>query len=374
MARTGSIPQGTENQIGSVDPAGKHQGCVGYCPLVSIVLPAFNESALLENNLGRIVSYLHSLEQEFRWEIIVVNDGSMDQTGEIAEKFAKLHPHVRICHHPTNLGLGQAFKSGFSISKGDYVVTLDVDLSYSPDHIGKLLGKIIGSKAQMVLASPYMVEGTISNVPLMRRKLSIWANRFLSLFARGNISTLTCMVRAYEGEFVRTLDLRAKGMEIMPEMIYKAMILRAKIEQIPANLDWGIQNAEGQERKSSMMVARHIFSTILSGFNFRPFMFFIIPGVFSLLVSLYAGAWVVIHAADQYVVLDQYQTIASRVSASVAAAFSLAPHTFIIGGMGLMISIQLISLGILAMQSKNYFEEVFHLGSTIYSSRTERER
>ncbi len=53
------------------------------------------------------------------------------------------------------------------------------------------------------------------------------------------------------------------GMDVMPETVYKAMILRAKIDQIPAHLDWGLQQQVGTERKSSMRILRHILATIL---------------------------------------------------------------------------------------------------------------
>ena len=137
--------------------------------------------------------------------------------------------------------------------------------------------KIRETKAKIVLASPYMKGGTIGNVPGIRRFLSIAANRFLSIFAQGHLSTLTCMVRAYDGPYIRALNLRSTGMDVMPETVYKSMILRARIEQIPAYLDWGPQEKGKTKRTSSMRVLRQIFTTLLSGFIFRPFAFFIFP-------------------------------------------------------------------------------------------------
>lgn len=334
-------------------------------PLVSLVLPAYNEAAILEQNLERLCDYMRSLERDYRWEIVLINDGSADATGAIAERFARAHDNVRVYHHIKNFGLGQAFKFAFRQCRGDYVVTLDVDLSYAPEHIGRLLAKIRATRAKIVLASPYMQGGSLANVPWLRRVLSIWANRFLGLFARGHLSTLTCMVRAYDGEFLRALNLRATGMEVMPEMIYKAMILRGRIEQIPAHLDWGLQVAAGPKRRSSMRVLRHTLATLLAGFIFRPFMFFIAPGLVLLVFALYVNGWMFVHFFEQYFNPALAITGADRVSAAVAAAYALHPHTFIVGLLSLMLAIQLIGLGILAMQSKNYFEEMFHLGSSI---------
>jgi glycosyltransferase involved in cell wall biosynthesis len=330
-------------------------------PLVSVVLPAFNESAVLEQNFEVVEAYLQTMAPHYRFEVILVNDGSTDGTREIAEAIAARRNDVHLIHHPTNLGLGMAFRSAFAQARGDFVITMDIDLSYDAGHIGVMLDKMRETHAQIVLASPYMPGGRLSNVPFLRRTLSIWANRFLSVFAPGKLSTLTCMVRAYEGDFIRGLVLRSTGMEVMPEVVYKTMIMRGRIAQVPAHLDWSRQIAVGPRRKSSLRLARHMFGTLLSGFIFRPFMFFILPGLFLLAFSLWTNAWMLVHFFEAYGAIGPVD--GSRASAAVAQAYREFPHTFIVGLLSLMLSIQLIGLGILALQAKNYFEEVFHLGS-----------
>jgi glycosyltransferase involved in cell wall biosynthesis len=333
-------------------------------PLVTLLLPAFNEAGILEENVGVLRQYLTSLRDRYRFEILIVNDGSRDATAEIAEALALRHPEIRAVHHPRNFGLGQAFKTGFAQSSGDYIVTLDIDLSYGPEHIGALLERIVATRAKLVLASPYMAGGQITNVPWLRRLLSVWANRFLGLFAHGNLSTLTAMTRAYDGPFIRALALRATGMEVMPETIYKSMIMRARIEQIPAHLDWSRQIAAAPRRKSSMRIVRHMFATLLSGFIFRPFMFFIAPGLVLLAFSLYVNTWMVMHFFEALGTAPDGSLLA-RSAVAVADAYAQYPHTFIVGLLSLMLAVQLVSLGILALQSKSYFEEIFHLGITL---------
>jgi hypothetical protein len=331
-------------------------------PLVSLILPAYNEEAILEANLAKIFAYLDSLADRYRWEVILINDGSRDRTGEIGDRIARQRADFTALHHPRNFGLGQALKFGFAHSTGDYVVSIDVDLSYSTAHIGLLLDTIRSTKAKMVLASPYMKGGTIGNVPALRRVLSVWANRFLSLLASGRLSTLTCLVRAYDGPFIRSLNLRALGMEVMPETIYKSMVLRATIDQIPATLDWELQVGPGA-RKSSMRILRQVFRTLLSGFVFRPFVFFVMPGLALLAFSAYVNLWMIIHFFQAFAALPD--DVTGRVSVAVANAYRDFPHTFVVGLFSLTLSIQLISLGLIALQNKNYFEEMFHLASGI---------
>lgn len=328
--------------------------------LVSVILPAYNEASILEGNLHKVLSYLEELDR-YRWEVLIVNDGSSDSTGEIAEKFAAGREDVQVLHHHRNFGLGQALKFGTSRSRGDYIITLDIDLSYAPDHIPKILDALEQTNAKLVLASPYMHGGTISNVPWLRKFLSIGANSFLSLVAHGGLSTLTCMVRGYDGVFARSLVLRATGMEIMPETIYKTMIMRGSIVQIPAHLDWGLQVGE-QRRRSSMKIFRHMIATILSGFVFRPFVFFIVPGLILLAFSLWVNAWMFIHFFDALNAVPP-DIATDSISWAIASAYQQYPHTFIVGLLSMMLSIQLIGLGTIALQNKNYFEEIYFLGS-----------
>lgn len=336
-------------------------------PFVSIVVPAYNEAAIIEENLSRLCQYMETLEDKYRWEIIVVNDGSRDKTGELAEAFARGKDNILVLHHIVNFQLGQALRFAFGRCRGDYVVTMDVDLSYSPDHIEKLLAKIRETRAKIVIASPYMPGGKVSNVPWLRRTLSIWANRFLSLTARGRLSTLTGMVRAYDRKFLRALDLQAMDMSINAEIIYKAMLLNAWIVEIPAHLDWSFQKSQGTNRVSSIKIMRSIITYLLSGFMFRPVMFFLLPGFALFLLSLYPFGWALIHTARQLQNIPaSIVSFDSRLSGAVAAAFQQSPHSFIVGGIALMLSIQLISLGIVVLQSKRYFEELFHLSTTIY--------
>jgi glycosyltransferase involved in cell wall biosynthesis len=355
-------------------PAVVGESWVAAKPLVSLVVPAYNEAPIVDKSLTELCHHMELLEREYRWEIVVVNDGSADETGALAEAFARSRNNIHVLHHRKNFGLGQAFRTAFKYCRGDYIVTLDMDLSYSPDHIAKLLSAITKTNAKIVVASPYMDGGRISNVPWLRRQLSIWANRFLSLASNGRLSTLTGMVRAYDGKFLRSLNLKAMGMEINPEIVYKATLLRAELQEIPAHLDWHFATTKGDQRKSSMKLLRHTLSVLLSGFLFRPVMFFLVPGFGLLLFAFYVNGWMLVHFFNYYQSLGQYNWFFARASAAVSAAYKEFPHTFIVGGLASMLAIQLISLGILALQSKSYFEEIFHLGTSLRNGMNESGR
>lgn len=354
-----------------------HNGLTpGVRPLVSLVVPAYNEAAILDENLELLCHYMEGLEDLYDWEILVINDGSRDQTGQLAADFASRWPdRVWVIHHLRNGGLGQALKTGFEHARGNYVITLDLDLSYSPDHIARLLQKIIDSRAQVVVASPYMEGGQVSNVPGLRKFLSVWANRFLSLTAHRSISTLTGMVRVYDARFLRRLNPRSRGMDIMPEIIHKAQLLNEPIEEIPAHLHWrtpSLPSPRAPRRKSSMKILKHTWSIFFYGFMFRPVMFFFIPSLLFFLGSAYSGFWALQHIHAEYQAMAVNGSV-SDLTLPLALAYQHNTHTFVLGGMMLMLGIQLFSLAVLSAQSKYYFEETFYLGSSSRRSSRQRE-
>jgi glycosyltransferase involved in cell wall biosynthesis len=333
-------------------------------PLVSVIVPAYNEAAILEESLTKLTDHLASLEDLYRWELVVVNDGSTDETGGIAETFARTRANVRILHHHVNFRLGQALRYAFNSTRGDYVAVIDCDLSYDPEHLSRMLYAIEDSKARIVIASPYAKGGRTTNIPFGRRVLSRGANWMLSRAAGGDLTTLTGMVRVYDGRFLRSLDLRSMDAEINTEIVYKARILHARIVEIPAHLDWSFTSTGGTRRRANLRVSRSTVSSLFSSFLFRPFWFFLLPGLVLLAIAVYSFGWCVWHVAQVYGEPSPFGN--SGLTGAIQNAYERAPHTFLITGITLVLSVQLIGLGVLAAQGKRYFEELFHLGTSIY--------
>jgi glycosyltransferase involved in cell wall biosynthesis len=340
-------------------------------PLVSIVLPAYEEAAILREHVIVLLEYLKTLKRRFRFEIVIVNDGSRDRTGEIASQLAAEFDGIRAFHHPRNFGPGQALKTGFAQCRGQYVLVLDIDLSYGPEHVALLLERITKTGARLVLASPYMRGGRVVDVPWLRVVFSRVANWFLARASGQRISTMTCMVRAIDGRFLRSMHLRSTGMDVMPEMIHKAKLLRASIEEVPAELNWERQNRLRGKRRSSLKLLQQILGTTVSGFILRPFTFLLVPGLLLLAFAAYVNTWMVIHFLQAHAELGATPGALQDMSTAVALAYSRYPHTFIVGLLALMLAMQLIGMAMLSLQNKRYFDELFHLGSTLLRERRE---
>lgn len=337
-------------------------------PFISIIAPCYNEEAILELNINAIIKYMEEKDQKYLWEILIINDGSRDATGAIADGLAVKNSHVRVIHHPTNLNLGNALQTGFRNSKGEIIVVLDIDLSYAVNYIEQMTDKLIETSADIVIASPYMKGGKVTAVPFMRNIMSKYVNRFMHFAAQDKYYTFTGMVRAYRKSYIQTVNLKTKDYEIMPEIIYKSMILRAKIIEIPAHLDWTEQNKFAGKRTSSLRIFRSFFSGLMSGFIFRPYIFFLGIGTILMALSLFELVWLLRDTiADLSKVRMQSPPPDYAFSFSLAQQWKKNPQTFIVGGITFIAAIQFLSLGFLSLQNKRYFEELFHLGTALKS-------
>jgi glycosyltransferase involved in cell wall biosynthesis len=269
-------------------------------------------------------------------------------------------------HHKINRNLGGALRTGFSHAKGQYVVVLDIDLSYAPELIEKMLDKLIETDADVVVASPYMKGGRNTNVPFLRLLLSKTVNKVMRLSSGINIHTFTSMARAYKSEFLKSLSLKSNTYSINPEIIQKANILRARIVEIPAHLDWSYQLSEGKNRASSLRVYKGILLGLMSSFIFRPYGFFMFIGITLFIISMYIIAWIFYHT---FVIFPEIQVSSGLVNdqftEAVATVFRNRPHSFFVGGLTLIVAMQFIGIGFLSLQNKRYFDELFHLNSAI---------
>lgn len=338
-------------------------------PLVSVITPAYNEAVIISQNLEKICVYLDQFREHYRYEVIVVNDGSKDETGPLADAFAATHPHVQVIHHQVNRYLGGALRTGFHHAQGDQIVVLDLDLSYSVDHIERMLAEQAATKADIVVASPYMKGGTCTKVPWFRLLLSKFANRLMRLASPADLHTFTGMVRVYRREFLQQLNLKSNTNSIMPEIIQKALILRGRVIEIPGHLDWSFQeHAVG--RQSSMRIARGIMASLMASFIFRPYALFMTVGVLLFLVGAYALGNAMWRAVAIYpeMVVDYTHPI----NAAIAQVFRARPQLFFFAGICLVLALQFFGIGFLSLQNKRYFDELFHINSNQLRQLTRR--
>jgi glycosyltransferase involved in cell wall biosynthesis len=204
-------------------------------PFLSIIVPMCNEEGNIKSTLDRIDQAVKDTYSPY--EVVVVDDGSTDRTLQVLQDSFGNDPRVRIFSHGENFGRGRALRTGFAEAKGEFIVSIDADLSYDPIVIGRLIDALTAKEhMHIAVASPYMVGGGTENVPFFRLLVSRLGNKILSFFFPQKISTSTGIFRAYRASAIRSLELESNGKEIHLEILSKAFAVGFGVIEIPAIL------------------------------------------------------------------------------------------------------------------------------------------
>ena len=205
----------------------------------ALLLPAYNEGPTIRATLERLEGYFESAFPNVERELIVVDDGSVDDTvGQIEAYRRESGSNLRLLMNPANLGLAAALETAAAATRMAVSIVVDADLSYAPETLGDLWLAINETRADCALASPYSRGGAVRNVPFVRRAASVMANGLLSWCAGGRLKTLTGMVRAYRTRLLCDL-LARRGVEEFNSWSVADMLERGlQLVEVPAILAW----------------------------------------------------------------------------------------------------------------------------------------
>jgi glycosyltransferase involved in cell wall biosynthesis len=252
---------------------------------LSVIIPMFNESENVESTLNRVEQALGSFKGSY--EIIAVNDGSLDNTFDILNELAKQDGKLRIISYGKNAGRGKALKEGFKESRGEIIISTDADLSYDPHYILDFVETLrTEQEIDFVLASPYMPGGGVKNVPFHRLWISRLGNKILRFAMPNRIYTSTGIFRAYRRKVLESLELESDGKEIHLEILSKALALGYRVKEIPAILT-------GREKGRSKFKFRKTTLThlVFSIFE-KPMIIFGFLGLLTLGIGFLVGIYI----------------------------------------------------------------------------------
>jgi glycosyltransferase involved in cell wall biosynthesis len=185
-------------------------------PALSYFFPAHNEEANLEGLVAEALATLPSLAETF--EIIIVNDGSRDATGRIADELTAANPGtVRAVHHPTNLGYGAALRSGFRAAAYEHVAFTDGDRQFHVADVGRLIDRMAESDRPDVVVG-YRIKRADPIVRTIYARCYRLANR---IFFGLKVRDVDCACKVFRREALDGIGVESGGAFFSAELLIK---------------------------------------------------------------------------------------------------------------------------------------------------------
>lgn len=203
-----------------------------------VVLPTYNERENLTTVVGLARSALATCDPPVDGTVLIVDDGSPDGTGELADALAREHADVRVLHRARKGGLGGAYLAGFDAAlaqDADLVIEMDADLSHDPADIPRLIAAA-REGADVVLGSRYLPGGGVEGWPLHRRLISRAGGRYAAIMLGLPLTDLTGGFKCFRAGALRALDpdlVHSRGYAFQIELTFHAARAGLEIVEIP---------------------------------------------------------------------------------------------------------------------------------------------
>ncbi len=202
---------------------------------LTIVIPCFNEEAGIAPLVERLIELRTSLTQLPTFRVILVDDGSTDETWPLMLEAAARYPWLELLRHSHNRGITAAVMTGIQAAGTQWVATMDSDCTYDPMQLHALIDAVDDDVA-MVTASPYHAHGKVVGVPKWRLWLSRAASRAYAVVLGQSIHTYTSCFRLYRRSAVASLTCQDNGFVGITELLWLVIRGGGKVVETPAVL------------------------------------------------------------------------------------------------------------------------------------------
>jgi len=223
---------------------------------LSVVIPAFNEEALVDALLGRVTEALQGWDAE----VVAVDDGSTDGTFPALQAWSRRDARIRVLRHGENRGKAAAIRSALAELRGELVLIQDADLEYSPGDYGALLAPFEDPSVEAVYGSRFLQRTWPS-----RMAAPNWiANRVFSAAAnalyRGRLTDEGTGIKAFRAEVLRTAGIASSRFEFCPEITAKLLKRGARIVEVPIAYS---ARARGEGKKPGLLDGLAVLWTLV---------------------------------------------------------------------------------------------------------------
>jgi len=192
---------------------------------VSVIVPAYNEAATLGETLLRLQA------RDDIDEVVVVDDGSTDETASVVGPFVERDRRFRLLRHAANLGKGAAVRTALSHATGDILIIQDADLEYDPADFPKLLRPLREGRAEVVYGSRVRGDNRMSYLSFFLGGLLL--SLLTDLLYAARITDEPTCYKAFRRKALSRIELKARGFEFCPELTAKLLLAGWRIHEVP---------------------------------------------------------------------------------------------------------------------------------------------
>jgi dolichol-phosphate mannosyltransferase len=222
---------------------------------LSVVVPCYNEADGIPQLQEKLIPVLDRVARSHEVELILIDDGSSDNTYELLKKAFENRPNTRVIRHEKNMNLGAAVRTGVAESKGEWIANLDSDCTYDPALLEPMLIKM-KEGAALVTVSPYHPQGKVVGVPAYRMFLSKSLTAMYRLLLRKKIYTFTALARVYRRDVYNQISSPANDFTSLAEMMLKALKQDLLVAEVPATLS--VRRFGESKMKTARVIQAHV--------------------------------------------------------------------------------------------------------------------
>ncbi len=229
---------------------------------VVVIVPTYNERDNLEIIAARLREAVPHVD------LLVVDDGSPDGTGDIADKLAAADEQIYVLHRTNKAGLGAAYVAGFgwALARGyDICVEMDADGSHQPEQLPRLLEAL--ADADLVLGARWVPGGTVENWPFHRKLLSVGGNTYARLALGIPLRDATGGFRAYRRQVLEGIKVDAvvsQGYCFQVDLAWRAWRNGFRVVEVPITF---VERVRGESKMSNAIVAEALWRVTAWGFR-----------------------------------------------------------------------------------------------------------